>query len=117
MKKPLVVAALAAQSEKVSLSVAPSPGRLVHYRMTNEMDVEVTPEVDAGAAMPPMKITGHSALASRSAARAIASSSSGASGSFGNGATSSTSALAPSTSGGTSSPTGRARPGVWGTAA
>src|SRR5690348_2493790 len=59
----LVPALVVAQGEKVSLRVEPSPGRTLHYRMTNDMDVDVTPEVDAGAAIPPMKIAGKTVLA------------------------------------------------------
>src|SRR5439155_1567823 len=55
----------------------------------------------ASSAPPPTKITGHSALARRSAARSIASSSSGATPSSGKGGSNSTSARAASISGGT----------------
>src|SRR2546421_3594869 len=51
---PLVLA----QSEKISLSVLPRAGQTVHYRMTQDMAMEMTADGDSDMPIPPMKMNG-----------------------------------------------------------
>src|SRR2546425_3044181 len=58
-----------AQTEKITISAAPKPGQTVHYTATQELALEVTPDVPpdapAGSAspLPTMKVAGTTRLA------------------------------------------------------
>jgi hypothetical protein len=54
-----------AQTEKVSISLAPKPGQTVHYTAVQEIVVEIMPDVPPGqsATIPTMKVVGKTNLA------------------------------------------------------